>query len=158
MKRICITSVMAFPQISEPLQCKTFFNRYLGNGRSNPKNSENEVHFHFKTQNSFSLSLSHNKSPCRICLRKEDYSLCLCLRCITLEMSHFTSTVMLALRLSGVLHRIGGMWLFGTTLKCSTLSPVASTTRLLSSSTMDLGRRWANLKLKREAIAIFLLS
>ena len=36
---------MAFPQILEPLQCKTFFNRYLGNGRSNPKNSKNEVHF-----------------------------------------------------------------------------------------------------------------
>ena len=36
---------MAFPQILEPLQCKTCFNRYLGNGRSNPKNSKNEVHF-----------------------------------------------------------------------------------------------------------------
>ena len=38
-------------------------------------------------------------------------------------------------------HRIGGMWLFGTTLDCSTLCPVASTTRQLNSSTMALGRR-----------------
>ena len=37
--------------------------------------------------------------------------------------------------------RIGGMWLFGTTLDCSILCPVASTTRQLNSSTMALGRR-----------------
>ena len=39
------TCVMASTQIPEPLQCKTVFNRYLSNGRSNPKNSKNEVHF-----------------------------------------------------------------------------------------------------------------
>ena len=36
---------MASNQIPEPLQCKTVFNRYLSNGRSNPKISKNEVHF-----------------------------------------------------------------------------------------------------------------
>ena len=44
-KVLYITSVMAFPQIPEYLQCKTVFNRYLSNGRSNPKNSKNEVAF-----------------------------------------------------------------------------------------------------------------
>ena len=39
------TCVMASTQIPEPLQCKTVFNRYLSNGRSNPKKSKNEVHF-----------------------------------------------------------------------------------------------------------------
>ena len=40
-----LTCVMASNQIPEPLQCKTVFNRYLSNGRSNPKISKNEVHF-----------------------------------------------------------------------------------------------------------------
>ena len=35
---------MASTQIPEPLQCKTVFNRYLSNGRSNPKISKSEVH------------------------------------------------------------------------------------------------------------------
>ena len=39
------TCVMASNQIPEPLQCKNVFNRYLSNGRSNPKMSKNEVHF-----------------------------------------------------------------------------------------------------------------
>ena len=36
---------MASNQIPDPLQCKTVFNRYLSNGRSNPKISKNEVNF-----------------------------------------------------------------------------------------------------------------
>ena len=32
---------MAFPQIPEPLQCKTVFNRYLSNGRWNPNKLAN---------------------------------------------------------------------------------------------------------------------
>ena len=63
------TSVMAFPQILEPLQCKTCFNRYLGNGRSNPKNSKNEVHFFFEfcfwedPLHPVNWSLTHSTGP-----------------------------------------------------------------------------------------------
>ena len=41
--QICTTSVMAFPQILEPVQCKIVFNRYLAIGRSNQKILKNKV-------------------------------------------------------------------------------------------------------------------
>ena len=43
--RYVLTSIMAFPKILEPLQCKTVFNRYISNGRSNQKISKAEVIF-----------------------------------------------------------------------------------------------------------------
>jgi len=58
-----ITSVMAFPQILEPLQCKIVFNRYLGIGRSNTKKSKKQGAFYFEF--CFWEDLPHpvNRSP-----------------------------------------------------------------------------------------------
>ena len=42
------TSVMAFPQILEPLQCKIVFNRYLAIGRSNKKKIKKQGGFVFE--------------------------------------------------------------------------------------------------------------
>ena len=54
-------------------------------------------------------------------------------------------------------HRIGGMWLFGTTLDCFILCPVASTTRQLNSSTMDLGKRCCQEFISKKCFIVLLL-